>query len=76
MLGLWDQNGDGKLSVQEYAKLGWCYGITEEAMREAFQHLDRNGDGYLTIEELTKAVDEFYRSDDPDAPGNWTFGPY
>ena len=76
MLELWDRDGDGKLSADEYVKLEWCYGVTEEAAREAFRHLDRDGDGYLTLEEGMKAIEEFYLSDDPDAPGNWLFGPY
>ena len=76
LLGLWDQDGDGKLSSQEYAKALWCYGVEKEAAREAFQHLDRNGSGYLSIEEILKALEEFYQSDDPEAPGNWLMGPY
>jgi Ca2+-binding EF-hand superfamily protein len=76
LLGLWDQDGDGKLSSQEYVKALWCCGVGEEAAREAFQHLDRDGSGYLTIEKILKALKEFYRSDDPEAPGNWLMGPY
>jgi Ca2+-binding EF-hand superfamily protein len=76
MFELWDQNKDGKLSADEFVKLEWCYGVGEDAAREAFRKLDRNGDGYLTIEEGTQAAREFYLSDDPAAPGNWLFGPY
>ena len=76
MLELWDQDDDKRLSADEYVKLEWCYGVTEEEAREAFRHLDRDGDGYLTLEEIMKAIKEFYLSDDPDAPGNWLFGPY
>jgi len=76
VMGLWDRDGDGRLSADEFVKLEWCYAVDEEAAREAFRHLDRDGDGYLTIEECKKAAEEFYRSSDPDAPGNWLFGPY
>ncbi len=76
VMGLWDQDRDGRLSADEFVKLEWCYAIDEEAAREAFRHLDRSGDGYLTIAECHRAAEEFYRSDDPNAPGNWLFGPY
>lgn len=76
MLGLWDQDKDGKLSRDEYVKLEWCYGVDEAAATEAFHHLDRDVDGYVTIDEGIAAVKDFYLSDDPDAPGNWLFGPY
>ena len=75
LLALWDRDGDGRLSGVEYVALCGCYGVGEEAAREAFRHLDRDGSGYLTTEELIQNFKGFY-GDDPDAPGNWTFGPY
>lgn len=76
VIGLWDRDGDQRLSADEFVKLEWCYGATEETARVIFQHLDRDEDGYLTIEECRQDAEEFYRSDDPAAPGNWLFGPY
>jgi Ca2+-binding EF-hand superfamily protein len=76
IFGLWDQDRDGKLSIDEYVKLLWCYGGQDETARVAFRKLDRNGDGYLDVDEIVKAVEEFYLSDDPDAPGNWLLGPF
>lgn len=72
----WDRDGDGRLSGVEYVALLGCFGLKEEAAREAFRHLDRDGNGYLSIEEVVQNAKEFYLSDDPDAPGNWSFGPY
>ena len=54
-----------------------CYRITDETrMAEAILHTDLDGDGYITHDELVRLFDEFYRSSDPDAPGNWLFGPW
>jgi len=75
MLALWDRDGDGRLSGVEYAAFIGCGGVGEEAAREAFRRLDRDGNGYLSIDELMQNVKEFY-GDDPDAPGNWSAGPY
>ena len=76
VMALWDRDGDGRLSGVEYVALLGCWGVGEEAAREAFRHLDRDGNGYITAEEFMKNVKEFYLSDDPDAPGNWMAGPY
>lgn len=76
LLKMWDRDGDGRLSDAEYVALSGCFGVPEEAAREAFDHLDREADGYISAEEFLKAVEEFYLSDDPDAPGNWLIGPY
>jgi len=76
LLALWDRDGDGRLSGVEYVAMLGCYGVREEAAREAFRHMDRDGNGYLTTEEIMKVAKEFYLSDDPDAPGNWMAGPY
>ena len=54
----------------------WCYGGLDQDARNAFRYLDRDGDGYLDVAEIVKAVEEFYLSDDPDAPGNWLLGSY
>lgn len=76
LLKLWDRDGDGRLSSADYMALLGCYGVPEEAAREAFEHLDSDGDGYLSTEECLQAIEEFHFSDDPDAPGNWLLGPY
>lgn len=76
ILGLWDRDKDGRLSREEYISLEWCYGVDETGANEAFRHLDRDVDGYITVDEGIAAVREFYLSDDPNAPGNWLFGPY
>jgi Ca2+-binding EF-hand superfamily protein len=76
MMALWDRDQDGKLDVDEYAKLLVCHGVTDEAAREAFGHLDRDGDGYFTVHEGVEAIKDFYLSNDLDAPGNWLLGPF
>jgi len=64
VFGLWDQDRDGRLSTDEYAKVLWCYGGTRDQAAEAFRRLDRG------------PIKEFYLSDDPEAPGNWLLGSY
>ncbi len=72
---LCDVDGDGKVSSEEYAAYLQTYGVEKEAAQEAFKHLDHDGNGFLTVDELIKNAKEFYLSDDPEAPGNWYWGP-
>ena len=68
---LWDRDGDGLMSEEEYIAAHTAYNTAEEAAREAFSHLDRNSDGQLSYGEIIQAVEEYFVSDDPDALGNW-----
>jgi hypothetical protein len=70
-----DRDGDGRLDENEYATILWCYGIADADARAAFRHLVTDGSGYLTNAAMEKVFAEFFRSDDPDAPGNWMIGP-
>ncbi len=76
LLGLIDLDGDGKLSESEIVKALGAFNIDEDGARQAYQKMDRDHDGFIRTEELLKNVEEFYMSEDPDAPGNWLVGPY
>lgn len=69
-----DVNNDGVISINEYVDMFMCYHIKIKYSAKAFLKLDRNGDDQVSKQELLKAVDEFFKSDDPKAPGNWLFG--
>jgi Ca2+-binding EF-hand superfamily protein len=69
-----DLDGDGVISINEYVDLFMCYHIKIKYSAKAFMKLDRNGDDDVSKEELLKALDEFFKSDDPNANGNWLFG--
>ena len=76
MFDLMDQNGDGKLTLDEYRSWMRAFRIAEQDITaEVFQKLDLNEDRTLSKEQLLRLIREFYYSDDPEARGNWMLGP-
>jgi len=71
-----DADNDGVISEDEYLTFFESFRGDEGDGSAAFQKLDENDEGYLTRQQFLKVVTQFHISDDPDAPGNWLFGPY
>lgn len=69
-----DTDGDGQLTLEDYKMWFRIYKADEAQAEAAFTQMDTDGSGALSIDELLTAVDDFYHSDDPDAPGNHLFG--
>jgi len=75
-LRLQDTNQDGKVSAEEHRSYMAAFNAAPTDIAEMFRRLDRDGDGFLTTEEMALNTEEFFLSDDPEAPGNWLVGPY
>lgn len=77
MFALMDTDESGAISLDEYGQWMKAWGLGDgELTPEVFAKLDRNGDGTLSQTEVLDMIHEFYYSDDPDAPGNWSMGPF
>jgi juvenile hormone diol kinase len=72
---LFDTDEDGVLEADEFCNFYGIYGLRSTQARQVFLDLDVDGDGRVTRDELIGMAHEFYRSDDPTAPGNRLFGP-
>ncbi|WP_433441543.1 EF-hand domain-containing protein [Nonomuraea sp. CA-141351] len=72
---LCDGNRDGEIGPGEFRTMLSAFGVAYDDVDEAFDRLDRTGRGALTVDELVLAASDYYRSDDPNAAGNWLFGP-
>ena len=71
-----DRDHDGTLSRAEYVTAYKAmYGLTDDALRLAFDHLDADSDGHLTRDELREAIREYWVGEDENARGNWLLGP-
>jgi len=76
VIALLDLDNDGLVGLAEYQKFFEIFGVSPESAEDSFAHLDVRGDGRVTTDEALERVREFHCSDDPDAPGNWLFGPF
>ncbi|GAA0958943.1 hypothetical protein [Actinocorallia libanotica] len=73
---LMDVDGDGRITRTEYLRMAVsAFRMSEDAGRTAFDHLDLDSNGWLSREELHLANEQYFRSADEQAPGNWLFGP-
>jgi juvenile hormone diol kinase len=72
---VFDTDEDGVLGSDEFCNFYGVYGLQAALARQIFMDLDVDGDGRVTRDELKEMAHQFYRSDDPDAPGNRLFGP-
>lgn len=70
-----DTDGDDAVSLDEYRTYLQVCGGDASAAAFFFSHADRDRDGRMTRAEMSEAMEQFLLSDDPDAPGNYLFGP-
>lgn len=71
-----DKDDNGSVDKEEFVHMySTVLGLANEALAESFDKLDRDSDGALSLSEIQQAVTEYWISDDPEAPGNWLFGP-
>ncbi len=70
-----DADGDGRITMDEYRAYLQACGADDTIAQAFFAHADLDEDGRVTRAELSHAVEEFLLSQNPDAAGNYLFGP-
>jgi Ca2+-binding EF-hand superfamily protein len=77
LFGLLDTDNDGAITSREYGEFMRAYGVAREIDTNAvFATLDGNRDGKVTKQEAMQRFNEFWTSEERDAPGNRIFGPF
>lgn len=74
--GAADLDGDGQWTLDEYLVYLRALGAPEDHAADVFQRADVNGDGHISPEMFKHLLDEYFLSDDANAPGNWLLGSY
>lgn len=63
------------MTLDRFRKFFIAYDAPVSAADEAFRRIDHDNDGIMETDEIFNASLEFF-GDDPEAPGNYLFGPY
>lgn len=66
-----DRNGDGQITEDELILHFRAWGHSTKQAQAAFPRLDRNNNGAISRAEWMANLEEYYYSEDPEAPGNW-----
>ena len=74
IFGSFDLDDDGVLTVDEYRSFYQVMGIDDRSVSNIYGKLDLDANGSISIKELSELVDQFFSSQDPNAPGNELFG--
>jgi Ca2+-binding EF-hand superfamily protein len=70
-----DTDGDGRIARDEYRAYLEVHGVDAAGADLFFDHADLDENGRISRREMAHAVEEFLLSQDPDAAGNFLFGP-
>ena len=74
IFSLFDQDGDGYISREEYLNMIRAYGLNLDEIEDNFALLDLNDDGYISKFEMIQAFEAFFLSNNRSDPGNWIYG--
>ncbi|MCA9688489.1 MAG: hypothetical protein R3A51_05600 [Nannocystaceae bacterium] len=75
MFALVDDDHDGVIPIERYGEWMRAWGSADdESFPEIARRLDPDGAGALTRAQVLRYTHEFFYSEDPDAPGNWSLG--
>jgi Ca2+-binding EF-hand superfamily protein len=74
MVAVVDTDRDGRIGLAEFVTWQGGIGVAETDADQTFRRLDRDGDSFVTQDELIQALQEYFTSTDPDAPGNSLYG--
>ncbi|CAB3230365.1 unnamed protein product [Arctia plantaginis] len=69
-----DTGSDDAIDEKEFVAAYSFYGFSEEDASEAFKKVS-SGKESITFEEFQELWKEFFLSEDPEAPGNYIYGP-
>ncbi|XP_071519635.1 calexcitin-1 [Panulirus ornatus] len=76
MFLLEDASGDGHIDMDEYVALYTALGLPSDQCREAFRRVQKDDTGEVTKEKFNQLWEQYFHSENVDAPGNYIFGKF
>lgn len=70
-----DSDGDGSIDLGEYKQLYASLGLDESIAERVCARLTRGASDRISEDEYLQLIDQFFTSQNSDAPGNEFFGP-
>ncbi|WP_149030787.1 MULTISPECIES: EF-hand domain-containing protein [Moorena] len=70
---VFDVDGNEQLDLEEYKQYFRVHNLDENSAKEVFKRLNLNDDDYISKEKHMELIDQFFRSDDSESPGNLLF---
>lgn len=74
VFSVFDVDGNEQLSLEEYRQLYKAEDLDENNANEIFKQLKLKDEDSISKEQYLELVNQFFRSEDPEAPGNLVFG--
>ncbi|MEQ9231514.1 MAG: hypothetical protein RIF46_12595, partial [Cyclobacteriaceae bacterium] len=74
VFSLFDLNRDKFISFEEYENMWSVYKIPPDECRASFERLDQNDDKLISASEMVDGLEDFFKSNKYEAPGNLIFG--
>lgn len=76
VLAVYDRDGDGRLSYEDFSAYYRGHQIPEENCKLAFEKMDADQDGYVDNREFFNTAMQYFTSEDATSPGNYLFGDF
>ncbi|MET9708817.1 EF-hand domain-containing protein [Nocardiopsis alba] len=71
---LLDEDGDNRISLEEFLTYADVLGAREEDARQRFAHVDTDGDEHISREEFVLSARQYLFGEDIESPGGFVFG--
>lgn len=71
---LLDEDGDGRISLDEFLVYASALGAAEQDARARFANVDTDGDVHISREEFVLSAREYLFGEATDSPGGFVFG--
>ena len=74
VFSVFDVDGNEQLNLEEYQQFFQAHNQDKSNANETFKKLNLKDDEYISKKQHMELINQFFKSEDPDAPGNFLWG--